>query len=106
MAALNKKSLCGIVLATILICFGLLSVFSGNFVFGWILRTQMVLSNHSANYLMWQDLPKPIKTSMYLVSFKAFKEHLTNTAKMTLFAYEGTTYLFGNLLRAFCQLAI
>jgi hypothetical protein len=54
---------------------------SGDFVFGWILRTQMVLSDHSANYPLWKDLPMPIKTSMYLVSSKTLSsQSLCDTA--------------------------
>jgi len=63
-----------------LVCSGVVGVFSlligfgmfltDDYLFSLIVKTQLALSPTSGSFPMWQDLPAPIKTSMFVVKMK------------------------------------
>ena len=62
----KKKFVIATTVGSIVALIGIIMATSANFVFDLILRTQMVLGPNSANYPFWEDLPIPIRTSMYV----------------------------------------
>merc|ERR1719244_2191370 len=54
------------VLSVVAMVTGIVLVCTGSQAFNWVYKSEMVLSNVSASFPMWRDLPAPLIARMYL----------------------------------------